>query len=151
MTQQKAISIIERNDYQRATEKLQEKVSDVAEAVRIKMEELNIKELQIGDSCLYHKEIRVNGTIFNTLTWEGDPRYSDPDIDLGGDLELAHEMRTDFSERGTHPGGDYNYWINYPSRSAVMKFAREAQDILKALEYIESEQARECENLANTL
>jgi len=146
MKTKEAVSIIEKQQYNNVTELFKEKVGQAVDVTVGKMKELQIRTLDIpGIGGL---QLTEHGSQFHyeLFQWKNDG-LSDPynDEDLSGDLLSSHKTRADTEQSGSYYGGDFNHWISYPSKSAVMKFASNFDKILKALEKEEDKAVSEAQ------
>ncbi len=132
MDTKQALNVLTRKNYVRITEKLASAVAEVAEQIREKMKELDIRELNVPE--------------VGTLTrWavHSNSGYSQGCLGFKRDYEASGDL-TEACVKGKDGNGhyfmnDFNCWINYATKDDFIRFALNIDQILMALSAKEDE------------
>lgn len=101
--------------------------AETAIEIRRRMEDLQIKELEIAVGKLVRIEGKTNVGYYSALRWN----------DSSGDLTTAECAE----DSGYYVHGDYHHWIQYPNQEEILLFVANLDDIRAELERIANEQA----------
>ena len=132
MDTKQALNVLIRKNYVRVTEKLALAVAEVAEQIREKMKELDIRELYVPDvGTLTRWAVHSNsGFSQGCLGFKQD-------YEASGDLTEACVKGKDGD--GHYFMNDFNCWINYATKDDFIRFAINIDKILEALSEKENE------------
>jgi len=142
---EKAIDTLANKRYVRVSKKLAERSAEVAREIRDKMQELEIKTLQIPNvGTLEHLECRTNAGWYSILHWaepDGYPIHN-------GDLEWSSLGDGD---TGEYVHGDYHHFRKKPTRDEVLKLALNIEVVFAELDAVENRNADKCEEALKAL
>lgn len=132
-----AIKTLNAKRYVRVSGKLSKRSAEVAVTVRKKMEELDIKRLNVeGVGTLVHSYGKTSAGYYDTLSWATDVEFIS-----GGDLERSQIGNGD---TGDHMFGDFNHFVRRPTRDEVLQFSLNLPATFKALAMAEMENTDKC-------